>query len=185
KQGQAFFQLGDFDHALAEYQLALDLSAEPSLIFNIALCHDRANRPEQALEAYRHYLEVAPEGPVSDEAREDIARLVPIVEKLHADQAAEAHQREEAARRADLAARPKPPERPSRVPVYLVAAGGVTVVAGAAFHILGWRTRDRLDHAPHTEAYYADPAKLRPEPPVAVGAAVAPAAPAPPRPTPP
>src|SRR5262245_26562461 len=70
KQGKAFFQIGDFDHAIAEYQAALDLSAEPSLIFNIALCHDRANRPEQALDAFRSFLERVPDGAVADEARE-------------------------------------------------------------------------------------------------------------------
>ncbi len=89
RQGQAFFQHGDFDRALAEYQTALDLSAEPSLIFNIALCHDRANRPEEALRAFQRYLELAPNGSVADEARGDVARLTPIVEQRAANRAAE------------------------------------------------------------------------------------------------
>src|SRR3954470_10592709 len=88
RQGQAFFQRGDFDRALAEYQIALDLSAEPLLIFNIALCHDRANRPEDALQAFQHYLELASNGSVADEARSDVARLIPIVEHRAASRAA-------------------------------------------------------------------------------------------------
>ena len=100
RQGQAFFQAQDYDRALAEYQAAFDLSAEPLLIFDIALCHDRANRPEQALQDFRRYLAHVSTGTVADEAREDVARLVPIVDKIVADRKAEeARRRDEAGRR--------------------------------------------------------------------------------------
>lgn len=159
RQGQAFFQRGDYDHALAEYQAAFELSAEPLLVFNIALCHDRANRPEQALENFRRYLAQAPNGPVADEARDDVARLTPIVDKLVADRAAaraaeDARQREAAATRP--AGPPRPPAQPSRVPRYVMVAGGVAVLVGATAHVLAWRTRDRLVNAPDPDAYFSD-----------------------------
>jgi tetratricopeptide (TPR) repeat protein len=174
KQGRAFFQRGDFDRALAEYQAALDLSAEPLLIFNIALCHDRANQPELALKAFQRYLELAPGGAVADEAREDVARLVPIVEKIVADrEAEEARRRDEAAR---LAARPKPPKPPkppgppSPVPHYLVVAGAAAAVIGATAHVLAWRARTRMVEAPDPDSYFADRDTFELERGVAIGA---------------
>lgn len=162
KQGQAYFQREDFDRALAEYQAAFDLSAEPSLIFNIALCHDRAKRPEQALAAFRRYLELVPDGAVADEAREEISKLVPVVEKIVSDRAAEekrqreeATRREEAARR-DREARAEARARAMRVPRYVVIGGAVVAAAGATVHVLSWRTRGRLQDAPGPDAYYDD-----------------------------
>ena len=158
KQGQAFFQVGDYDHALVEYQAALDLSAEPSLIFNIALCHDRANRSEQALDAFRHYLEIAPDGAVADEAREDIARLTPVVEKIKADRAEAARLRAEEARRAEAARRIEPPapvsRPPSRAPLYVMAAGAAIAVGGGVMHLLARQARDQAAHAPDADTYF-------------------------------
>lgn len=172
KQAQAYFQRADFDRALTEYQAAYDRSSEPSLIFNIALCHDRANRPEDALRAFLRYLELAPEGPVADEARDDVARLTPIVDQLVAERAAEqARQREAAARRVSPSgAPPPPPSPPSRVPRYLVATGAAVAVIGAAAHALAWRTRDRLVGAPDPDAYFSDRDTFKLERGVAIGA---------------
>jgi tetratricopeptide (TPR) repeat protein len=157
KQGQAYFQRGDYDRAIPEYQTAFDLSKEPSLIFNIALCHNRANRPEPALAAYKRYLELAPDGNVADEAREEVARLTPIVEKLQADREAQ-RAAEEARRREamehEIRDRPPPPRSP--VPL-IVGIGGVAIAAvGATFHVLASHTRDRLQSEPDPDAYYTD-----------------------------
>jgi len=111
KQGQEFFKARDYEHAIVEYEAAYQLSSEPALIFNIALCHDRAERPMQALAAFQRYLELAPGGEVADEARADVARLTPIVDAILARRAAEAAERAgqarqaEAERAADAAAR--------------------------------------------------------------------------------
>jgi tetratricopeptide (TPR) repeat protein len=170
KQGQAYFQLNDYDRALAEYQAAFELSAEPLLIFNIALCHDRANRPEQALQDFQRYLSTAPNGPVADEAREDVARLVPIVEKLTADRrTAEARQRDETAKRAADRAKAQAQERPDRVRRYVVLAGAAVAVIGATFHVLSWRTRDRLVNAPDPESYFSDRDTFKLERGIAIG----------------
>jgi tetratricopeptide (TPR) repeat protein len=113
KEGQLYFKNGDYDRAIKEYREAYELSKEPLLLFNIALCEDRAKRYERALDMFKQYLDLAPAGEVADEARENVTRLVPIVEDIQrkrADAAAaaaeadaakhqEAAQREEARRR--------------------------------------------------------------------------------------
>jgi tetratricopeptide (TPR) repeat protein len=99
KQGQEFFKVNDYDRALKEYQAAFELSHEPLLVFNIALCHDRANRPEQALDGFKHYLDLAPNGSVAGEAREDVARLAPIVDTIRAERTAEEARRRDQLRR--------------------------------------------------------------------------------------
>ncbi len=174
KQGQAHFKADDFDRAIAEYQAAFDLSAEPSLIFNIALCHTRANRPEQALQSYRRYLELAPDGDVAEEAREEIARLAPVVDKLAAEReaklaaerAAEEERRREAERRA---ARERAMVPPSRVPLYVMGAGAAVVAVGATFHILAGRTHGRLESTSDPDAYFADRDTFKLQRAVAIG----------------
>jgi tetratricopeptide (TPR) repeat protein len=163
RQGQAFFEHRDFDRALAEYQTALELSAEPSLIFNIALCHDRANRPEEALRMFQRYLELAPGGSVADEARGDVARLTPIVEEIVADRNAEqARQREAAAQRADADQRAEvalrsaaATNRRARIARYLLVGGGMVAAAGGVAYYLANQHLDRvrIDYDP---AQYLD-----------------------------
>jgi tetratricopeptide (TPR) repeat protein len=176
RQGQAFFQRGDFDRALVEYQAAFDLSAEPSLIFNIALCHDRASRPEPALAAFRRYLALAPDGIVADEARADIARLTPIVERIVADRTAheerlreqaaqETARRQEAAKREELAAAHR-----TTVSRYVIVAGAVVAAAGAVPHALAWRTIRRLPDEPDHDSYLADRRSAEIERGIAIGA---------------
>jgi tetratricopeptide (TPR) repeat protein len=165
KQGQAYFKADDFDRAIPEYQAAFDLSAEPSLIFNIALCHSRANRPAQALEAYRRYLELAPDGDIADEARDEVARLTPIVDKMTTDRAAEEARKREAERAAEearkretaqQAARERAMAPRSRVPLYIMIGGAAVVAGGATAHVLAWRTRGRLESTSDPDAYFAD-----------------------------
>jgi len=169
RQGQAFFQAKDYDRALAEYQAAFDLSAEPLLIFNIALCHERANRPEQALEAFRRYLEKVSTGSVADEAREDVARLVPIVDKIVADRKAEEARRHDEVGRRD-AAQARAVARANHVRLYVVAAGAVVAAVGATSHVLAWRTRDRMVNAPDPDSYFAARDTFKLERGVAIGA---------------
>lgn len=176
RQGQAYFQHEDYDRAIAEYQAAFDLSAEPSLIFNIGLCYDRTNRPAQALQAFQRYLQLAPEGSVSDEARGDVARLTPIVERISADRTAEAaRQRDDDARRQDAARREQEARNEAiahrvRVSRYVLIAGAAFAVTGATFHVIASRTRDQLTREPDHGAYLADRHSLEVQRGVAIGA---------------
>jgi hypothetical protein len=150
RQGQAYFERRDFDRALVEYQTALNLSGEPSLIFNIALCHDRANRPEEALRMFLRYLELAPGGDVAEEARGDVARLTPIVEKIVADREAErARQQAEAARRADADQRAEvalrtaaAKNRRAKIARYLIVGGAMVLAAGGVTYYLASQHAD-------------------------------------------
>ena len=152
RQGQAYFERHDFDRALAEYQTALELSAEPSLIFNIALCHDRANRAEEALKMFQRYLELAPDGSVAEEARGDIARLTPIVEKIRADREAEqTRQREDAARRAEADRRAGAAlrsavaaNRRAKLARYLIVGGAMVAGAGGITYYLAHQHADGI-----------------------------------------
>jgi tetratricopeptide (TPR) repeat protein len=178
RQGQAFFQRGDFDRALAEYQAALELSAEPSLIFNLALCHDRANRPEDALRMFQRYLELAPDGSVAEEARGDVARLTPIVERIVADRDAEqarqreaAAQRAEADRRAEVALRTAvAANRRARLARYLVVGGAMVAGAGGITHFLAYQHVDRVANDQDPAHYLDDRNTLVLERDVAFGA---------------
>lgn len=159
KQGVVYFQRGEHDRALAEYQAAFDLSAEPSLVFNIALCHDRAGRPEEAVAAYRRYLALAPEGDVAGEAREEVARLTILIERERAARAAaEARRRELEALRPPPA---PPPPPPPRAPRYLIAGGSALVAAGGVVHVLAWRARGRAEDAADPDTYYRERDALR------------------------
>jgi len=175
RQGQAYFQHEDYDRAIAEYQAAFDLSAEPSLIFNIGLCHDRMNRPEPALQAFQRYLALAPGGSVADEARNDVARLTPVVARLAAERAAgEARRREDEARRRDAAAaaarrQDEAAARRVRVGRYIAIGGGAVAVAGAAMHLVAFRTRDRLENPESYDAYRDDKPSFRIQRNVAYG----------------
>jgi len=148
RQGQAYFQRGDYDRALAEYKAAYQLSKEPTLIFNIGLCHARANRPEEALLAFQRYLELDPNGDVADETREEVARLMPAVEKIREERA-----KEEAARRERERNRPRVLAPASPVPLYIAAGGAAIGAAGAVFHLLSLRTRDKVAEPQDYDSY--------------------------------
>ena len=54
-----YFQDGDYEHALEEFQAAYGLSERPAMLYNISLCYERlANLPQaiQYLERYAHTL---------------------------------------------------------------------------------------------------------------------------------
>jgi len=174
RQGQAYFGRGDYDRAIAEYQAAFDLSGEPSLIFNVGLCYDRTDRPEQALQAFQRYLGLAPGGSVAEEARNDVARLVPVVEKIRAERAvAEARRRDDEARR-QAAARDAAEQqeraaaRRTTIARAFLITGAAFVAVGGASHLLAWRTRDQLTHEPSAEDYFHDRDTFRTERGVAI-----------------
>jgi tetratricopeptide (TPR) repeat protein len=80
-QGKVFFEQGLYKEAIVEYQAAYVVVAEPLLLFNIALAQSRLGDVEAALASYRAYLELDPEGVVSDEARAEVVRLTPEVDE--------------------------------------------------------------------------------------------------------
>jgi len=75
RQAKAYFDAGDFTRAAQEYQAAHDLDKRPTRLYNIAVCHERNGDRAQALNMYRRYLQLDPDGAGSQAAAESIAAL--------------------------------------------------------------------------------------------------------------
>ena len=58
-EGQAEYNLGHFDKALAHYEDAYKIKAVPALLFNIAQCHRQLGAMREAATTYKAYLRTA------------------------------------------------------------------------------------------------------------------------------
>jgi tetratricopeptide (TPR) repeat protein len=74
-QGEAFYGVGEYRAALAEYLAAYQIEPLPELLFNVAQAARFVGERKQALDYYRRYLDADPKGRASDEARVHIAAL--------------------------------------------------------------------------------------------------------------
>ncbi len=75
RQAKAYFDAGNFTRAAQEYQAAHDLDKRPSRLYNIAVCHERNGDRAQALNMYRRYLQLDPDGAGAQAAAESVAVL--------------------------------------------------------------------------------------------------------------
>jgi tetratricopeptide (TPR) repeat protein len=75
KAAEALYEAAEYDQAIVEFQNAYALSKLPELLFNIAQAHRMSHRLEPALDGYRHFIAIKPDGALSDEARSLIAEL--------------------------------------------------------------------------------------------------------------
>jgi tetratricopeptide (TPR) repeat protein len=75
EQGQAAYDLGEYDRAVALLREAYQLSSAPALLFNIAQAHRRARQCTRALEVYRHFVRVDPDSPYRADAEAHILAL--------------------------------------------------------------------------------------------------------------
>jgi len=154
KQGRAYFEAGDMDRAIDEYEKANALAPHPVNDFNIALALRAKGDKRAALARFRRYLQLDPKGSRSDEASTYIAELAPIIEaedaelarqeaerkRLEAERAeAERKRREEEAvreaerlRQARATAREK--SRPMRWAGIGTAAAGLVVMGVGAYY---------------------------------------------------
>jgi tetratricopeptide (TPR) repeat protein len=62
-RGSAYFKLGDFDQALAEFRAAYSLNQAPGLWFNMAQAARSARRYQLATFYFRTYLRAVPDAP--------------------------------------------------------------------------------------------------------------------------
>ena len=74
KQGQDYYAAEAWDLAIEEYKKAYDLLPLPAFQFNIAQAYRLKGDKKQALEHYRMYLELDPNGKASDEARRHVGK---------------------------------------------------------------------------------------------------------------
>lgn len=75
QRGNAFYDAKQFDKAVVEYDAAYQLMEAPGLLFNIAQCYRQKGDKPKALEHYKSFIRLVPEGKTSDEAREHVKRL--------------------------------------------------------------------------------------------------------------
>ncbi len=75
RQAKAYFDAGDFTRAAEEYQAAHDLDKRPTRLYNIAVCHERNGDRAQAVNMYRRYLQLDPDGAGAQAAAESVAAL--------------------------------------------------------------------------------------------------------------
>ena len=74
-QGKAYQDAGAWDDAIKEYEAAYKLAPLPQLLFNVGQCYRLKGDKPKALEAYQRFIDVAPDGPGADDARDHVASL--------------------------------------------------------------------------------------------------------------
>jgi tetratricopeptide (TPR) repeat protein len=95
-QGEAYWKVGAYDQAVAEYEAAYALVPKPGFLFNIGLCYEALGDKPRALEYFRRYLSDSPDGRRATEARARAVQLERDIAKA-ADAEAAAREREEQA----------------------------------------------------------------------------------------
>jgi len=90
RQGRAYFEQGLYGKALREFDAAYDLVPRALILFHIARAYEKTGDRARALENYRKFVALEPDGKVPDEARAEIARI----EKQLAEETAAARERE-------------------------------------------------------------------------------------------
>ena len=75
--GKRHYRKGEFAKAAAEFKVALAMHPSPKLAFNWARSAERADKIEDAIEAYRRYLQLAPDA----KDRAEVESLLPVLEE--------------------------------------------------------------------------------------------------------
>jgi tetratricopeptide (TPR) repeat protein len=123
------YNLGDYDQAVALFRESYELSREPALLFNIAQAYRLKGDCSHALEAYRHFVRLAPKSPTTKNAETHMSHL-----EAQCGQASVAEATPPAARRAALPiATASRAARPVSRGVWVSL-----IVAGAAFGSAGY-----------------------------------------------
>jgi tetratricopeptide (TPR) repeat protein len=76
----AAFGLGHYADAAEKYEKAFSLHPDPALLYNAAQAFRLAGNSKRALELYRNYLRLYPDGSNADEARVQVSALGKVVE---------------------------------------------------------------------------------------------------------
>lgn len=76
--GTVYYQNGEYERALEQFEAAYELAPRPILLYNIGLARERSGDPEGALTAFRAFLETGVEIP--DVPRDSLERRVSALE---------------------------------------------------------------------------------------------------------
>lgn len=157
----AAFGLGQYEEAADNYEQAFKLKPDPALLYNAAQAHRLGGNNKRALELYRSYMRVFPNGAAHEEATKHAEALS---QKLAQDEAAKAAPApvsspapmpspppdpgpQDSANTAILAAKPEPRTAPEQTsmfsrPVFWIVAGVVVVAAAVGIGILASGDKD-------------------------------------------
>ncbi len=146
-EAERAYEAGRVDEAIDLLQRARALHAAPVLLFNLARAYETAGRLEDALEAYRLYLEEEPEAP----DRGAIESRIAAIEGQLARNARLDEERRRAEERA--AQRTEATSGPSALPWVVAGVGVLSIGAGALFGFFAEQARDDAIAAPeHADA---------------------------------
>lgn len=119
-KGATLYRQNDFAAAWLEFTSAYQLLPKPELLFNMARCEVKLDRPKEALTHFREYLAAIPNDPDAEGIRGEMAALQADVER---------QQRLEEVKARETAQQPPPPSR-RPWPVYGTVAGAATALIG-------------------------------------------------------
>jgi tetratricopeptide (TPR) repeat protein len=131
KQGREFLDANAYSEAIKEFESAFSLMPFPELLFNIAQAYRLKGDAKHALQIYTQFVEIVPDGPITEEARAHIAALT----KKISDAEQEADTIEVARRQHDAEREERAHQR--RTGVIVLGVGGALAVTGAVLTNVG------------------------------------------------
>jgi tetratricopeptide (TPR) repeat protein len=127
--GQAAYNAADYDAALGHFQEAASLYGSPDFQYNIGLCYEKLDKPEEAIRAFEVYLRAKPtaedRAQVEDRIAEQRERLA-TKQQGGSDDASDGDDRD-----------PPPPPPGKNDGRALVISGAVLLGVGAALGLAG------------------------------------------------
>ena len=141
RQSRERYDVGDYDRAVALLREAFALHPEPNLLYNLARAYGNLGDFAAAIDAYRRFLEAAPE---SDMRSVIEARIGNYQEALERQQAV----REREAVEEPLAAPQPAPRGPDPAGWILAGTGAALLVGAAVFGGLSLAAREEAIHEP-------------------------------------
>jgi tetratricopeptide (TPR) repeat protein len=80
ERGTSFYNLGQFEEAIAEYRKGYEQKADPVFLLNIGEAYRQLGAHEKALFFYRRYVSVVPNAPNRAQIDEKVASLEQLVD---------------------------------------------------------------------------------------------------------
>jgi tetratricopeptide (TPR) repeat protein len=153
RQGTERFQSGDFRAAVDLFEQAQRLDPHPVLAYNVARAHENLGELDEAIAAYRRYLELDPKA--SDRGAVE-QRITTLQSQRDERRALEQRTRElKAAQQTAAAAKRSqqrpPPDPPSPIPWLIAGVGAVGIGIGATLGALATGIRDDAQADPSGE----------------------------------
>lgn len=133
--GLAYYEDGRWENAAREFEESYRITRHPDVLYNVAQSYDRLDRHDEAIAAYRGYLEQQPNA-------SDRATVERRIEELEARVAAE---RSDPAEQPASAPSSPETESPSIVPYVVLGVGGALAIAAGITGAMALSTHSDLE----------------------------------------